>query len=121
MNRLTIFVASLLLAACVNTRGIPYETISRPPKPDSYQVDILDAVNISRPYKVIGIVEANAGKNNSVPDTIEHLKQEARKMGGEAIIELQRSAGAGMMVPAGNTYVYGNVREIWTAKVIVWQ
>jgi hypothetical protein len=121
MKRMVIVILLLSLAACVNTRSIPYETISRPAKPDNYPIEILDVVNISRPYKVIGVVEANAGKNHSPPDTIEHLKQEARKMGGEALIELQRGAGAAMLIPSGNAYVYGNVREIWAAKVIVWQ
>ena len=121
MNKLAIVIALLFLAACVNTRSIPYETHARPVRPDSYPIEILDVANISRPYKVIGVVEANAGKNHPPADTIENLKQEARKMGGEALIELQRGAGAGMIIPSGNIYMYGNVREIWAAKVIVWQ
>jgi hypothetical protein len=121
MNKLAIVSLLLFLAACVNTRSIPYETQARPAKPDSYPIEILDVLNISRPYKVIGVVEANAGKHHDPADTIENLKKEARRMGGEALIALQRGAGAGMIIPSGNTYLYGNVREIWAAKVIVWE
>ena len=112
----------LVFTGCVNTRVIRYETIVRQPKPKNYPIEIIDPANIKRPYKVIGIVQANAGKLHSVEDTIKHLKNAARKMGGDALIDLQQSpAKGGVVAPAGNLYVYGNVREIWSAKVIVWE
>ena len=112
----------VLISGCVSTRSIRYETIVRPPKPSDYPIEILDLSNINRPYKVIGIVQANAGKLHSTDDTIEHLKAEARKMGGDALIDLQQGTSkGGVIVPAGDMYVYGNVREIWSAKVIVWE
>jgi hypothetical protein len=110
----------LIASGCVNTRSIQYETNVRSAKSPDFQVEILDEVNISRSYKVIGIVEANAGKLHSPTDTINHLKSKAREMGGDALTGLQRGAGAGMITPMGSSYVYGNVREIWSAKVIVW-
>jgi len=112
----------LLFTGCVNTRVIRYESIVRQPKPQNYPIEILDIANIKRTYKVIGIVQVNAGKLHSVEDTIEHLKNAARKMGGDALINLQQGpAKGGVVAPAGNLYVYGNVREIWSAKVIVWE
>jgi hypothetical protein len=118
---LTLLIIVLILG-CVSTRSIRYETIVRPPKPSDYPIEILDLSNINRPYKVIGIVQANAGKLHSTDDTIEHLKAEARKMGGDALIDLQQGTSkGGVIVPAGDMYVYGNVREIWSAKVIVWE
>jgi len=112
----------VLMSGCVSTRSIRYETIVRQPKPSNYPIEILDPANINRPYKVIGIVQANAGKLHSTKDTIEHLKAEARKMGGDALIDLQQgSSKGGVVAPAGNMYIYGNVREIWSAKVIVWE
>src|SRR5690348_8394290 len=104
MKKAIVVLALLLLAACVSavrTRSIPYETQARPPKPDDYRIEILDAANVARPYMVIGVVEANVGKNHSPADTMAHLRQEARTMGGDALIELHRGAGAGMAVPVG--------------------
>jgi len=126
MTKITQKFAALLIlviiSGCVRTRSIRYETIVRPPKPLDYPIEILDRANINRPYKVIGVVQANAGKFHSVEDTIEHLKAEARKMGGDALIDLQHGPSkGGVIAPAGNMYYYGNVREIWSAKVIVWE
>lgn len=118
-----IFGLISIIASAVSTRSIPYETVNRPPKPDNYLIEILDVLNITRPYKVIGIVEANVGKKHNVADTIEHLKKEARRMGGDALIHLQiqRVTGAGVVISIGKTSPYGSLREIWSAKVIVWQ
>ncbi len=126
MKKLTQFFLVLLIvtliSGCVSTRSIRYETIVRSPKPSDYSIEILDSPNINRPYKVIGVVQANAGKLHSTDDTIEHLKAETRKMGGDALIDLQQGPSkSGVIAPTGNIYVYGNVREIWSAKVIVWE
>lgn len=91
-----------------------------PAKAPDFPIEILDAADIARPYKVIGVAEANAGKLHSPTDTINHLKRQASD-GGDALMELQRGAGAGMITPVGSSYVYGNAREIWSAKVIVWK
>jgi len=110
-----------LISGCISTRSIRYETIVRPPKPPDYTIEIIDIANINRPYKVIGVVQANAGKLHSTADTIDYLKAEARKMGGDALIDLQQvPSKGGVIAPAGNMYFYGNVSEIWSAKVIVW-
>lgn len=111
----------LIASGCVKTRSIQYETYARPAKSPDFPIEILDAADISKPYKVIGVVEANAGKLHSSTDTINHLKRQARAMGGDALMSLQRGAGAGMITPVGSSYMYGNVREIWSAKVIVWR
>jgi hypothetical protein len=123
-----IFGLISIIASAVSTRSIPYETVKRPPKPDNYLVEILDVSNITRPYKVIGIVEVNAGKKHNVADTILYLKKEARRMGGDALIHLQiqRVADApGLVISfgktSGKTSDYRSLREIWSAKVIVWQ
>ena len=112
----------VLISGCVSTRSIRYESIVRQPKSPNYPIEILDPPNINHPYKVIGIVQANAGKLHGTEDTIEHLKAEARKMGGDVLIDLQQGPSRGGVVAlAGDMYVYGNVREIWSAKVIIWE
>ena len=108
--------------SCVNTRCIRYENIPRSSKPANYPIEIIESTKINRPYKVIGVVQANAGKLHSVDDTIEHLKKQAREFGGDALLDLQQgSTKSGVIAPVGKMYYYGNVRENWTAKVIVWE
>ncbi len=117
-----VFVIILpLIISCVSTRTVRYETSARPPKPGAYPLEIYDSVNLAQPYKVIGIVQANAGKLHNPADTLEYLKEEARKIGGDALIDLATGPSAARAITqVGSTYVAGSVREIWTAKVIVW-
>lgn len=116
------FLFIILFLSCVNTRIIPYETNPRTTKPKNFPIPIFESSNIKKPYKIIGAVEANAGKLHSVSDTVEHLKNAARKMGGDALLDLQKGpSSGGVIAPAGKLYYYGNVREIWSAKVIVFE
>jgi hypothetical protein len=84
-------------------------------------MEIFDPANSRIPFKVIGVVEADAGILHSPSDTLAHLKRAARSMGGDALTDLQRGPGAGMITPTGSSYVYQNTREIWSAKMIVWE
>jgi hypothetical protein len=119
-------VSSLLVilcvsVGCVSTRSIPYETGSRDPKPSDYAIEILESSHLNRPFKVIGVVQANAGKLHSVKDTLEHLRAEARKMGGDALIDLDQGPAQSEAMGPGKRYSFEDrVREIWSAKVIVW-
>ena len=84
-NAMSFTVGCLLIlmsSGCVNTHSIQYETHARPAKAPDFPIEILDAADIARPYKVIGVAEANAGKLHSPTDTINHLKRQARAMGG---------------------------------------
>jgi len=119
---LTVLFVATLLFSCVSTRSIQYETIPRPPKPADFPIEILDPVNINRPYKVIGLAQATAGKRHNTAEVIEQLKKEARKLGGDALIELQQQPiGAGGPTSQGGMVYSGHVRDLWSAKVIIWQ
>jgi hypothetical protein len=111
-----------LFCGCVYSRSIKYETTSRAAKAPDHPMEIVDSVAATRPYKVIGQVQANAGKLHSVDDTLERLKAEARKMGGDALLDLQQDpAKRGGIAPIGAGFsVDDNLREIWSAKVIIW-
>lgn len=111
----------ILIASCVKTRVIRYETIYREPKPANFPIELYESNNITRPFKVIGLAQANAGKLHSTKDTIKHLQNIARKMGGDALLDLGIRDSTGRMVSrVGYGYVSGSAREIWTAKLIVW-
>ncbi len=84
-------------------------------------MDIVESSNINRPYKIIGVVEANAGKLHSVKDTLEHLRASARKMGGDALMDLQKSPVKSEPTGPLRSYRFDDsVREVWSARVIIW-
>lgn len=115
-------ILTVILSGCVSVKSIPYETTARQPKPDNYLIDIYDSKDVNRPYKVIGIVQADAGKRHSVADTLEKLRSQARQMGGDALVDLtNQPIGIGVPTSKGGTIYSGHVRELWQAKVIVWK
>jgi hypothetical protein len=123
-----ILLTVIFIFGCVTTKSIRYETIIRPPKPSDYPIEILDRENIKHPYKVIGIVQAEARRSHNIDDVIEHLKNEARKMGGDALIDLQHGVLKEDAISSyygnphyGSVYTYEFYRQIWSAKVIVWE
>lgn len=113
---LSVLALSLCTSGCVSARAIKYTAESRPPKPATYQMDILEASKAPRPYKVIGMVQANAGAKFNIKDPIEALRQEARNLGGDALIDFSQQPIAG----GSDGDSYGHVRDLWTAKVIAW-
>jgi len=68
---------------------------------------------------VIGEQFTSTGPFHRVLDAIEHLQDEARKMGGDALIDLSKDADRRRCRPAGA--ILGSSEEILNAKVIVWQ
>jgi len=76
-----------ILPGCVSIKSIPYETTVRQSKPENYPIEIYESKDISKPYKVIGIIQVDAGKKYSVAGVLEKLRVRARLMGGDALIE----------------------------------
>jgi len=110
----------LILTGCVSVRSIRYEAAARQPRPDC-SVDIFDAASIKKPYKVIGEVRAAADERISLARVMDKLRDAARKMGGDALVDLQHQAvGTGIPVSQDSSLYFGCVRDLWSAKVIVW-
>jgi hypothetical protein len=117
---ITFLSLILLLAGCVSVRSIRYESAAREPRPDC-PIEILDAKNINKPYRVIGQVEAAADERINLAKIMNKLRDAARKMGGEALTDLQhQSVGTGVPVSQDGSLYLGYVRDLWSAKVIVW-
>ncbi len=111
----------LILTGCVSVRSVRYESAARPPRPDC-PVEILDAKDINKPYKVIGQADAAADERISLSRVMNKLRDAARKMGGEALIDLQHQAvGTGVPISQDGSLYFGYVRDLWSAKVIVWE
>jgi hypothetical protein len=117
----TLIIIAALITGCVNVKTVPYETEPRAPKPKDFPIEILDAHGINRPYKVIGLVQANAGKKHSVEDTLEKLRDAARQMGADALLSLDNKP-LGAAIPSQGGVIYsGHARDLWKAKAIVWE
>jgi hypothetical protein len=118
---IAVAFSSVLLAGCVLTRSIRYDSSPRAAKGADTDIPIYDSGDLPRPARVIGVVEANAGKLHDPSDTIEQLKVQARAMGGDALVDLSAVSSDGRLITKiGIGYVAGSVREKWTAKVVVW-
>ncbi len=114
-----ILIASL--SSCTQTRTVHFDKTVRPAKPKTYHIAIYDAVSINRPYKVIGMVIASFGPFHHVLDAIKHLQDEARKMGGDALIDLSKGTPKGLEMRTSWEAILGSSEEILNAKVIVWE
>jgi hypothetical protein len=121
-----IFVAAFL-SSCADITVLRYESTARPPKSLDTPITILDKATITRPYKVIGLIKIDASTQHFSVEIIEQIKMEARKLGGDAVIDLQQQPLESSLpigsFPTGQadlTYS-GHLRDLWSAKVIVWQ
>ncbi len=117
---LTLFLIASLFG-CATTRGVFLDKTERLAKPKDYKVEIYDVAGAPRPYKVIGTVIASTGPFHHVMEAIQHLQDEARKIGGDALIDLAPGLPKGEPMPEGGWFIFGRYGEIWSAKVIVWE
>ena len=117
---LVVSLAIMALSGCVSSRSVRYELTDRTSKPKNYPIEIFESKDLHRPYKVIGLVQAEARRRHNIEDQIEHLRIKAREMGADALVGLQH-VPIGVGVPSqGGTIYSGHSRDLWTAKAIVW-
>ena len=124
------FMAVVLALAClqmgcktISVTSTRSEFEARDPQPSHHHVAILKDEVPNRPHKVIGTVRVKVKltpyTSNVWPDDriVKRLKTEARKLGGDALINLTTTPVKG----GGAYFYYDRVNtEIWIASVIVW-
>lgn len=91
----TLGAAALAVGGCswlIRVQGFPYDRVERAPKPQDYPIPILDEEPRDRPYVVIGLVQAEVREVEGLleREMREGLRREARRMGGDALIHLER-------------------------------
>jgi hypothetical protein len=118
---LCIICLVLTVGGCAYSKSVRYETITRAEKPENYPIELIERKDIKREYKVIGLAQVNAGKLASTADVMEKLREQARKMGGEALTELEQQPIGGGSAYKGTGSYSGHVRDLWSAKIVVWE
>lgn len=102
MNRtpaLCLSVIALIAGTCltgmsgcsfyvVDSEDVPHAVY--PPKKDPSQVEYLPVVQ--RPYEIIGIVKVTTQRSQKISEVIELMKQEAARLGADAITNLSSDA-----------------------------
>lgn len=122
-------LAAALLAGCATiiVEATRTEPKARAARPSGYPIELLTEQVPARPHKVIGSVRARvklseySGKVAPPRKVITRLQDEARALGGDALlpITLTPASGGGTCAAPPGTVLAGN-SEIWTALVIVW-
>jgi len=130
MTAAATFLALVFLAggcATVVSSHHSDELAPRAPRAFDHPIRIIDSGVPERPHEVIGSVRVRVklspytGKVWPRNRILERLKEEARKLGGDALIQLAcepQSGGGDYLAPDG-AYRSGS-SEIWSALVIVW-
>lgn len=135
-GRYRLILVGFLLAGCVTPPPVinsMYLGSGRPtPRPDSAQVDVfLQSQPPTRSYTSIGEVEISTQRaSQSMEEMLTYARQEARKMGGDAlIIETESTTTGGATVPVRNLYTgqvmyyvhVSGTRRTVKGAVIVWR
>lgn len=100
----------------MTVQPLPYESTERESKPNDYPIEILNSENIDADYKIIGEISIVANLFTSSTKMRTELLNEAREMGGDAIIDF-KSNFSSEKDEHGHNQVNAT---IWTSKVIVW-
>ena len=124
MRNFTMYCVALMLvvswSSCTRTGEVDHAKIVKPADPAAYLVPIYDATAIHRPYKVIGTAIASTGQYDNILDAVDHLQDEAREVGGDALINLYQEQQKCSEIPPGGKLVFSSSEEIFSAKIIVW-
>lgn len=122
--KLLVLPALFFLSSCSLFRPvaypIAYETTLREAKPNDHAIEILDAENIEKEYKVIGEISILGDPFSSSQEMKEKLFEEARKMGGDAIIDFESDFVSSSSHSKLNDGHKKTTTIIWKAKIIVW-
>jgi len=121
MHSLLSALLALAISGCTYGNRISYETNRRPPT-NPAAVEVFDAKDVTRPYKVIGIVSSDSWYMHSA---LKSCRTEAAALGANAIIDFGPSgntSGVGVANPmgAGAWGVGSSYNTGFAAKAIVW-
>ena len=113
-------IFGLILAACVQSNDAVIGSAKYESKPDNYPIEIFEVKKIDRKFKIIGTIRTPLERNQAATEAIEKLKQMARKIGGDAVVDLHEESVSGTVELGVGAARYRSRKIYLTAKVIVW-
>ncbi len=121
LKSLKIVLLVVLLSGCtrmpISVSKMIYLSPIPPSKTETFSMQIIDRNQIGRPYKIIGLIQAQ-GYGQSKDEIVEQLKREARKLGGDAMIDLQQGYENTEVLDPKQKFI---MKRPFSAKVIVWE
>lgn len=119
MRKAALMLSIILFSGCatLNKADVTrYTDTTYPPKSESYQMDIKDRQNIDQEFTVIGEVRGKLSTvYQSEQDVIGGMKDAARKIGGDALVDLETRT-----VDESHDWIADN-NTYYKAKVIVYE
>jgi hypothetical protein len=121
MHSLFVVILAVAISGCTYGNRISYETTRRPPT-NPASVEVFDVKDVTRPYKVIGIVSSDSWYMHSA---LKACRTEAAALGANAIIDFGpngNTSGVGVANPmgAGALGMGSSYNTGFAAKAIVW-
>ena len=113
-------IFGLILAACVQSNDSAIVSARYESKPDNYPIEIFEVKKIYREHKIIGKIRTPLGRTQSATEAIEKLKQMAREIGGDGLVDLHEESVSGTVELGVGAARYRSRKIYLTARVIVW-
>lgn len=107
-----------IITSCSYSDRVSYERSNRPAtSPES--IEVYDSGNLSRPYKVIGIV---GSESLSMQSALDLMREEAAQLGADALLDFGPNGGQSGVTMLQNRIPGGSSRNTgFSAKAIVWE
>jgi len=103
------------VCACVSVNMARLDEVDRAPKPPDALIEILNSNTVTRPYLTIATLRVSDGGHDiSDQRLLDRCKEEARGLGGDAILDLEVSSELG-----GRRQEDGETQFV--GQVVVWK
>ncbi|MCP3677033.1 MAG: hypothetical protein GY721_05435 [Deltaproteobacteria bacterium] len=115
MHRSLLILIVCLIAGCASAHSVKVGLKHYSPKPDTYDTPILSPGDIHTAHlTIIGKLFASRGviisEENAIPGVIEMLKEKARQLGADAMINVNIIRDVDRIT--GNTVISGNADAV---------
>ena len=108
------------MAACTKSNDSVIVSANYESKPNNYPIEIYEEKKIDQEYKIIGKIRTPLERNQALPEAIEKLKRMARKIGGDALVDLHEESVSGTVELGVGATKFRSRKIYLTASVIVW-
>lgn len=122
LKSVALLLPLLIMSGCTYGNKVAYDSVKRPQKsPD--QIEVFEARDVKRPYRVIGLVSSDSYYMHSA---LKAVRKEAGELGADAVIDFgpngnQTGMGYGYGSGLGTMGIGASYNTGFVAKAIVWE